>query len=51
LQWRYNSSQNWKLPFYYLRRPVRFGIGLLRYRTGQTSGAQTSPPSTNEGVG
>jgi hypothetical protein len=30
LRWRYNSNESWRLPFYYVRRPVRFGLSLLR---------------------
>ena len=41
LRWRYNSGsgQNWRLPFYYVRRPVRFAVSLVRrhlHRAGQS---------------
>jgi len=30
LRWRYNSDRNWRLPLYYLRRPVQFGMNFAR---------------------
>ena len=32
LRWRYNSERNWRLPIYYLRRPVEFGMNFLRLK-------------------